>query len=323
MEFTVLIHGTLVAVMQGNGIWPMFLFGFAGMFVITQMHGLGLKLWQKWLILAVYIGSVTLVYSQRGWAQLNEIVRIPVIEYLAVVVLALIFGGGLWVAGKIRVRRPKERGRETTAGARLPDPLTTPGIARGVEARLRTRDHRRAVAHPTEGAIMELSINGQVYTVADEPDRILLWVLRDELGLTGTKFGCGIGMCGSCTVLVDGQPTRSCITPLSAVAGKSILTLEGLADDRRGRRVDPAPRAARLRGGAGPPVRLLHDRPDADRGGAAAEQPPAQRGRDRRRHGSGPLPLRRLRAHQAGRGAGGRDRRPGGWAMSERPPQPL
>ncbi len=76
---------------------------------------------------------------------------------------------------------------------------------------------------------MELSINGQVYTVAGEPDRILLWVLRDELGLTGTKFGCGIGMCGSCTVLVEGQPTRSCVTSLSAVAGKAILTLEGLA----------------------------------------------------------------------------------------------
>jgi len=76
---------------------------------------------------------------------------------------------------------------------------------------------------------MELSINGQVYSVAGEPDRILLWVLRDELGLTGTKFGCGIGMCGSCTVLVEGQPTRSCITSLSAVAGKTILTLEGLA----------------------------------------------------------------------------------------------
>jgi isoquinoline 1-oxidoreductase alpha subunit len=76
---------------------------------------------------------------------------------------------------------------------------------------------------------MELSINGQVYTVAGEPERILLWVLRDELGLIGTKFGCGIGLCGSCTVLVDGQPTRSCITPVSAVAGKAILTLEGLA----------------------------------------------------------------------------------------------
>jgi hypothetical protein len=102
MEFTVLIHGTLVAVMQGKGMWPMFFFGFAGMFVITQMHGLGLKMWQKWLVLAAYIASVTLVYSQRGWGQLNEIVRIPAIEYLAVIVLALIFGGGLWVAKKIR-----------------------------------------------------------------------------------------------------------------------------------------------------------------------------------------------------------------------------
>lgn len=77
---------------------------------------------------------------------------------------------------------------------------------------------------------MNLSINGQVYAVADEPNgRILLWVLRDELGLTGTKFGCGIAMCGSCTVLLDGQPTRTCVTPLSAAAGKSIVTLEGLA----------------------------------------------------------------------------------------------
>lgn len=102
MEFTVLIHGTLVAVMQGNGLWPMFLFGFAGMFVITQMHGLGLKLWHKWVILGLYIGGVTLVYSQVGWDRLNEIVRVPAILYLGVVVLALIFGGGLWVYGKLR-----------------------------------------------------------------------------------------------------------------------------------------------------------------------------------------------------------------------------
>jgi isoquinoline 1-oxidoreductase subunit alpha len=76
---------------------------------------------------------------------------------------------------------------------------------------------------------MNLSINGQSYNVAEEPNRTLLWVLRDELGLTGAKFGCGIGLCGSCTVLVDGQPTRTCITPLAAVAGKAIVTLEGLA----------------------------------------------------------------------------------------------
>jgi isoquinoline 1-oxidoreductase subunit alpha len=76
---------------------------------------------------------------------------------------------------------------------------------------------------------MNLSINGQAYSVADEPNRTLLWVLRDELGLTGAKFGCGIGMCGSCMVLVDGQPTRTCITQLATVAGRAIVTLEGLA----------------------------------------------------------------------------------------------
>jgi len=76
---------------------------------------------------------------------------------------------------------------------------------------------------------MQLSVNGKPYTVDDSQDRMLLWVLRDELGLTGTKFGCGIGQCGSCTVLVDGQVARSCLTPLSAAAGKAIRTIEGLA----------------------------------------------------------------------------------------------
>ena len=117
MEFTVLIHGTMVAVMQGNGIWPMFLFGFTGIFVITQMHGLGLRLWQKWLILAAYIGSVLAVYSQRGWAQINEIVRIPVIDYVAVVILALLFGGGLWVAKKIRGTRDADQPQKAQGAA--------------------------------------------------------------------------------------------------------------------------------------------------------------------------------------------------------------
>lgn len=78
---------------------------------------------------------------------------------------------------------------------------------------------------------MNLSINGKEFTVADSPDRLLLWVLRDELGLTGTKFGCGVGICGSCTVHLDGAPTRSCITMLSQAAGKEIRTLEGLATE--------------------------------------------------------------------------------------------
>ncbi|MDX1522541.1 MAG: 2Fe-2S iron-sulfur cluster-binding protein, partial [Anaerolineae bacterium] len=77
--------------------------------------------------------------------------------------------------------------------------------------------------------VVKLNINGKSYEVADAPDRLLLWVLRDELGLTGTKFGCGVGICGSCTVHVDGQPIRTCITPLNTVADTSIVTIEGLA----------------------------------------------------------------------------------------------
>ncbi len=76
---------------------------------------------------------------------------------------------------------------------------------------------------------MQLEINGEQYEVAEGPERPLLWVIRDELGLMGTKFGCGIGYCGSCTIHVDGQATRACITPVTAVAGKMITTIEGLA----------------------------------------------------------------------------------------------
>ena len=78
---------------------------------------------------------------------------------------------------------------------------------------------------------MEIRVNGKAYEVADEPDRTLLWVLRDELGLTGTKFGCGVGICGSCEVHLDGKITRSCVTLLSAAAGQEIRTVEGLAGE--------------------------------------------------------------------------------------------
>ena len=77
---------------------------------------------------------------------------------------------------------------------------------------------------------MNLLINGQDYQVKDSSDRLLLWVLRDELGLTGTKFGCGIGICGSCTVHLDGVPTRACITMLSAANETEVRTIEGLAE---------------------------------------------------------------------------------------------
>jgi hypothetical protein len=96
-EATVLIHGALVAVMQGNDLWPMFAFGFAGILVITQMHGLGLSRRTRWIIFIFYVVAALAIYSQRGWVQLNEIVRIPVIEYLLVFVLAGMIGVGLWL----------------------------------------------------------------------------------------------------------------------------------------------------------------------------------------------------------------------------------
>jgi aerobic-type carbon monoxide dehydrogenase small subunit (CoxS/CutS family) len=77
----------------------------------------------------------------------------------------------------------------------------------------------------------DLQVNGQAYTVEAEAKMPLLWVLRDLLGLTGTKFSCGMGLCGSCTVLIDGEPTRSCVTLVENVAGKTITTIEGLALD--------------------------------------------------------------------------------------------
>jgi aerobic-type carbon monoxide dehydrogenase small subunit (CoxS/CutS family) len=76
-----------------------------------------------------------------------------------------------------------------------------------------------------------LNINGAVRTVEAEPAAPLLWVLRDHLDLVGTKFGCGIGMCGCCTVHVDGEAVRSCVTSVSAVAGRKIMTIEGLSPD--------------------------------------------------------------------------------------------
>jgi aerobic-type carbon monoxide dehydrogenase small subunit (CoxS/CutS family) len=75
------------------------------------------------------------------------------------------------------------------------------------------------------------NLNGKPVRVTADPGRMLVWVLRHNLGLTGTKVGCGAGLCGACTVLVDGEPTLSCSTPLSEVAGKSVLTVEGLAKD--------------------------------------------------------------------------------------------
>lgn len=77
--------------------------------------------------------------------------------------------------------------------------------------------------------MIKLNVNGRVHTVDVEPEMPLLWVLRDELKMAGTKYGCGIALCGACTVLVDGEPIRSCAVPVSTMAGKKITTIEGLA----------------------------------------------------------------------------------------------
>jgi isoquinoline 1-oxidoreductase alpha subunit len=77
-----------------------------------------------------------------------------------------------------------------------------------------------------------LKVNGQTLDVDASPDTPLLWVLRDHLNITGTKYGCGMALCGACTVHVDGAATRSCVLPLQAVAGRSITTIEGLSKDR-------------------------------------------------------------------------------------------
>jgi isoquinoline 1-oxidoreductase alpha subunit len=85
-----------------------------------------------------------------------------------------------------------------------------------------------------------LTVNGKKMTVDAEPDTPLLWALRDHLDLTGTKYGCGMGLCGACTVHLNGQPARSCQTPLGAAAGKRITTIEAVGQTKEGRAVQDA-----------------------------------------------------------------------------------
>ena len=85
-----------------------------------------------------------------------------------------------------------------------------------------------------------LNVNGKSFTVTVPGDTPLLWTLRDVLGMTGTKFGCGMALCGACTFHLDGAPTRACITPISAAVGKKITTIEAIGDDVVGKRVQEA-----------------------------------------------------------------------------------
>ena len=80
--------------------------------------------------------------------------------------------------------------------------------------------------------MLKLNVNGKDLETDADPQTPLLWVLRDSLGLTGTKYGCGMALCGACTVHLDGQPIRSCVTPVSAVGARKVTTIEGLSDDR-------------------------------------------------------------------------------------------
>jgi len=87
---------------------------------------------------------------------------------------------------------------------------------------------------------MELTINGKAQVVDVPEDMPLLWVLRDVIGLTGTKYGCGIAACGACTVHLDGQPTRSCVTPVRSVAGKQVTTIEAIGATPAGKQIQAA-----------------------------------------------------------------------------------
>jgi isoquinoline 1-oxidoreductase subunit alpha len=87
---------------------------------------------------------------------------------------------------------------------------------------------RRRCHHPWEEEMLKLRVNGRDQSFANDPQMPLLWYLRDELGLTGTKFGCGMAQCGACTVHVDGQAVRACITAMGEVEGREVTTIEGL-----------------------------------------------------------------------------------------------
>ncbi len=85
-----------------------------------------------------------------------------------------------------------------------------------------------------------ISVNGKTHSVDVDDDTPTLWVVRDVLGMTGTKFGCGLGLCGACTIHLDGKPVRSCITPISAVAGKRITTIEVIGATAAGKKIQQA-----------------------------------------------------------------------------------
>ena len=147
-------------------------------------------------------------------------------------------------------------------------------------------------------AAIKFTLNGKPQTVDVVPQMPLLWVLRDTLGMTGTKFGCGMALCGACTVHLNGQPIRSCSMPMSGVCRQ-----ESYHHRRPLIRQQPS-RAARLDRGGRPAVRLLPVRTDHDGGRASDENRQSDRRRYRRSHAWQRLPLRNVSVHPPSRAPG-------------------
>ena len=145
-----------------------------------------------------------------------------------------------------------------------------------------------------------IKVNGNTHSVDVDGDTPLLWVLRDVLGMTGTKFGCGMALCGACTVHVDGVATRSCITPIDSVGNSAITTIEAIGTTAAGARIQKAWLDREVVA-----MRLLPVGPDHVGFGAAGEQPASDRFRYRRRDVRQHLPLRDLHPHSRSDQAGG------------------
>ena len=117
-----------------------------------------------------------------------------------------------------------------------------------------------------------IEVNGERETVDVSPDTPLLWTLRDVIGLTGTKFGCGIAQCGACTVQIDGQPVRSCLLPVGSIGDRKVTTIEGIGATEAGRKIQKAWLGSRSRAMRLLPVRTDHVRRRAARENARPER---------------------------------------------------
>ena len=148
---------------------------------------------------------------------------------------------------------------------------------------------------------LTLFVNGETHDLDVDPDMPLLWALREQLGFTGTKYGCGIAQCGACTVHLDGRPVRSCTVPVSAAVGQAVTTIEGLANGDK-----PHPvQVAWMEVGV-PQCGYCQSGQIMSAAALLADTTQPHRRRDRRRDGRQPLPLRYLPAHPQGHQEGRR-----------------